>query len=206
MVYSPESLEALKQRVRGVLSKKRFEHTVGVEKAAIHIGGFLMPSRVDELRAAAILHDIAKELSPEEQIRLAKVYDSTFDATDIDSAVLHSFAAPGAVMEQFSDFASADVLDAVCNHTLGKVDMSLFSEIIFISDFIEEGRPYEACRAALAYILRAFRLAEGRAELETALHSTAIMAIDSTLSSLAARGKEPMTETLLTKKSLEAKI
>ncbi|MBQ8371896.1 MAG: bis(5'-nucleosyl)-tetraphosphatase (symmetrical) YqeK [Clostridia bacterium] len=206
MIYSPESLEMLKRRVRSSLTDKRFSHTIGVEMAAIHIGGFIMPTRIDELRAAALLHDIAKELSRAEQVRLARVYNASFSEDGVSDAVLHSFAAPGAVMEQFSSFASPDVLDAICHHTLGKEDMSLFSEIIFVSDFVEEGREYEACRAALLYLLDALDQASSAEEYEAALHRAAIMTIDSTLSSLKRRGKEPMAETLLTKKALEAKI
>lgn len=206
MSFSHSMLEELKVRVRASLSVRRFEHTLGVERAAVHLGNCIMPHKLSELRAAAVLHDIAKEMTRAELIARATEFDPSVDVSRVSDNVLHSLAAPSVVREQFSDFATADVLDAVYHHTLGAEDMSLFTEIIFVSDYIEDSREYYSCREALDHISGAMFCAESMEERVVALHRTAVMVIDNTIESLKRRNIKPMRETLLTKKSLLTKI
>lgn len=84
--------------------------------------------------------------------------------------------------------------------------MSLFDEIIFVSDYIEDSREYYQCRETLDYISGALFCAESMEDRIAALHRTAIIVIDNTIESLKRRKLKPMRETLLTKKSLLAKI
>lgn len=141
-------LGALTEEVSRRVSPKRFSHVLGVERCAALLGEYILPERVNELRAAAILHDVTKELPSDEHIRL--LTESGFPLTDEDKktlGVLHSFTAPIVVKRDFSGFATDDVLLAVKNHTVGTSCMSTFEKIIFVSDYAEDTRTYESCIA-----------------------------------------------------------
>ena len=142
-----EMLESLREEVSERVSKKRFSHILGVERCAAELASYILPEREAELRAAAILHDVTKELTYTEQINIlenAKIF-----LTDEDRAtegVLHSFTAPVVIKRDFKAFATDDILVAVRNHTVGDEDMSTFEKIIFISDYAEDTRTYESCK------------------------------------------------------------
>ncbi|MBQ1261285.1 MAG: bis(5'-nucleosyl)-tetraphosphatase (symmetrical) YqeK, partial [Clostridia bacterium] len=169
MKYSEISLNDLKNDVATRLSKKRFEHTLGVEKMAAYIGEHLLAERVSELRAAAILHDVAKELPDTELLSLMRKSDFSLSDEDFKSSKLyHSFAADALIKRDFPDFASEDILSAVHNHTAGDADMSLFDSIIFLSDFIEEGRVYRDCVDLREMLYKRFNSASNLSEYRAA--------------------------------------
>ena len=123
------------------LSKKRFYHSVSVEKECR-----LLAHRygADDCACciAGLLHDVTRGLSLDEQLTLVNRYDIITDDFQRSSAnLLHAVTAPAAVQELFS-INDADILDAIRYHTTGKPDMSLISKIIFIADFCEPTRQY----------------------------------------------------------------
>ena len=65
-----KSLSELRERVRPYMNEKRFAHTLGVERECVALGSILLPEKVNDLRAAALLHDITKMLSLEKQLKL----------------------------------------------------------------------------------------------------------------------------------------
>ena len=151
MKYSKEILEKLKTEVSARVSPKRFSHILGVERCALELGKIFLPDRLDELSAAAVLHDVTKEIPHENQIKLLE--ESGFLLTEEDkntSGVLHSFSAPLIIKRDFPEFATDDIISAVGNHTVGSENMSVFDKIIFISDYAEDTRVYESCRKVRA--------------------------------------------------------
>ena len=82
MIFNSEMLSNLRTSVKARLSAKRYEHTIGVEAMASRLGWILMPDKIYELRAAALLHDISKEIPYEEQVDLLS--KSTVVYTDED--------------------------------------------------------------------------------------------------------------------------
>ena len=146
MKFTESQIDTLRLEVKKRLSEKRFIHTLGVEKCAVKIGEKLMPTYVDKLRAAALLHDISKEYSEAEHIFLMEKYGFIMTDDDLNAKpIWHSLTADFAVKEHFSDFADPDVLSAVHNHTVGSPDMSVMDEIILLSDYIEPGRMWKQC-------------------------------------------------------------
>ena len=146
MKLSSKELSTLREKVRLSLSEKRFLHTLGVEKAARKIAEFCLPDMKDELSVAALLHDIAKEYDTEALLRF--IDEDGIILSDVDrltAAALHSYAAPCVIKKYFPEYATKEILNACRNHTLGSADMSLFEEIIFIADYIEDGRSYDSC-------------------------------------------------------------
>ena len=146
MSFSVEEIGVLKETVKTRLSEKRFLHTLGVLQAAEKLAGYYAPEYIPEVKVAALLHDITKELPFDVQCEL--INDSTFkiSKTDFENpAILHSFSAPTLIKRDFPKFATEKVLSAVFNHTVGSPDMSVLDEIIFLADFIEETRKYDSC-------------------------------------------------------------
>ena len=146
MIFTKNQIDTLREEMGKRLSRSRFTHTLGVEKMAVRIGEICIPDMVDKLRIAALLHDISKEYSEAEIFSLAKKYNIAFTDEDLASPQLwHSITAAAAIKEEFPEFCDADILSAVVNHTVGSPDMSIFDEIILLSDYIEEGRKYQNC-------------------------------------------------------------
>ncbi len=145
-MFTNEQISALRTSVRKRLSPRRFEHTLGVERAAVSLGRLILPEEVDELACAALLHDIAKELPQEEQTELLR--ESGFDLTENDwetPAVFHSFCAPIIIRADYPAFATEKILSATFRHTVGDEGLSTFDKIIMIADYAEDTRTYPAC-------------------------------------------------------------
>ncbi|MBR5242121.1 MAG: bis(5'-nucleosyl)-tetraphosphatase (symmetrical) YqeK [Clostridia bacterium] len=170
------------------MTEKRFLHTVGVAEMAKRLGEIFLPDQKDELIAAGYLHDIAKEYTERELLSLINELGYELTSSDILSpAVLHAYAAPTVITRDFSEYASEDILSSVFNHTTGADQMSLFDEIIFISDFIEEGRPYEASKTVREELFSRLYMAKSYEEMLLALHMASLSSIESTVKSLEKR-------------------
>ena len=207
MIFDNNSIIKLRSMVKERLSEKRYLHTLGVEKFAVHLGMILIPEQVGELSAAALLHDIAKELSYDEHVNLVK--ESGIEYCDEDLIVkpaIHSLAAIPIIKSDFSEFATDNILSAVANHTLGAPNMSVFDEIIFISDYAEEGRTYRTCIDVRNYLLDNIKEENSLTDNVTALHTASLTSVVSTIDSLERQGEVINTRTLLTKSYLESII
>ena len=195
-----QNIQLLRNRIEKILSKKRFEHTVGVANAAKRLGKIFLPDKKDELICAALLHDIAKELNEQELLELISSTGYLLSDADKESPpVLHAYAAPAVIKRDFPDFADEEILRAVFYHTVGSTDMTLFDEIIFISDFIEDGREYESSIKVRADLFSRLGEAKNRSESLIALHTAVIEAIDSTLLHLIKKNKHINEKTVMTR-------
>ncbi len=146
-IFSEEMLDALREHVKVYQNKKRFRHTCGVEAEAAYLGQCYLPEQVSELRAAALLHDLTKCVSDDEQVALCESYG--IPLSDIDRRTpqtLHGKSAEETIKREFPLYATPAILQAVRLHTTGGAEMSTFDKIIFLSDYIEAGRPYKDCK------------------------------------------------------------
>ncbi len=203
MPLTDKTLDALRDRVRGRLSDKRFAHTAGVEQSVKQLAGILLPRCTDELRVAALLHDITKEYSSEEHMALLHKHGMILSENDRHApALLHSMTAPLVIQRDFPDFATEAVLSAVACHTTGKVGMSIFDKIVFVSDYIEEGRTYTACVAVRNRLFD--MLSDGETPPLHALNAAVVAAMDNTIVSLIGRGAVVSEQTFLARNALVA--
>lgn len=123
----------------------RLKHVLGVRDTAIALGR-LHDVDIDKLEQAALLHDITKYYTNEENIRLIQTYFENSDEIikENNEFILHAFSAY-VVAKTIYKVEDEDVLSAIMNHTIGKAEMSIYEKIIFISDYIEPNRTYESC-------------------------------------------------------------
>ena len=185
MMFSEDKLTYLEEKVKESLSNHRYVHTIGVKNAARKIAEYCYSGDISEIEAAALLHDISKERSVVEQFDMMKESNAKLSDTDLMSEpVFHSFTAPIIINKDFPDFASANILSAVFNHTTGSPDMTLFDEIIFIADYIEEGRRHETCISVRNDLYNAFLTSKDREECIMYLHNATISALENTIINL----------------------
>ncbi len=150
---SEEMLDGLRNEISQRQSKKRFEHTLGVEETAAWLGGIFMPGDVMRLRAAALLHDLTKELSREKQLQILlecdTISDGCLDALSERAHELygsdplwHSVSASKILQREFPEHTDSGICGMVRWHTTGRAGMSAGELIICLSDFIEPTRKY----------------------------------------------------------------
>lgn len=206
MKYTEKQLDSLREIMRGRLSEKRFLHTLGVEKMARKIGKKCLPDRINELCVAALLHDVSKEYSEAEHFLLIEKYNIPMGEEEISQPALwHSLTAAAAIREDFPQYAEADVLSAVYNHTVGSPDMSVFDEIILLSDYIEEGRTYENCVSLRNSFISELDMASSVDEAVLALHRAVAKSLDNNIREFISRGKAFHKRTELTRDAFSAK-
>ncbi len=130
---------ALNAKIKKTLTQKRYKHTLGVADEAVRLAG-IFGADAEKAYVAAMLHDIAKNLSDKEMLKLCKKYGFTPD--DIMSARLdlcHSFIGAEIAREEYR-VTDTDILNAIRYHTTGRGNMSLLEKIVYIADAIEPGR------------------------------------------------------------------
>ena len=172
----------LDEKIKCKISHYRYIHTLGVKNAAVKIARYCYSGDVSEIIAAAMLHDISKEYSEAEQLDMMKESGIYFTDTDMMShQVFHSFTAPYVIKKDFPEFATSNVLSSVFNHTTGAADMSLFDEIIFLADYVEDGRKHQSCITVRDALYDVFSSARDMEECIMHLHLATIMALENTI-------------------------
>ncbi len=145
-IFTQEQIEFLRQKMASILSGYRLHHTMGVEAMAVRLGQLYCPEKISLLQAAALLHDLTKELPREKQLQIFASHGMIATKEELASpATLHAVTASLAISEKFPEFADEGLLSAVRYHTTGRADMSLAEKLIYLADYIEEGRSFDAC-------------------------------------------------------------
>lgn len=122
--------------VKKYLTEERWRHTVGVAVMAAENCSRVRAYEIDAITAAA-LHDCAKYL--EEGAEELKGFVCP---KNVPKPVVHQYS--GAyVAEHTFGVKDEAVLNAIRYHTSGRENMSGLEKLIFLSDFLEEGRTYE---------------------------------------------------------------
>ena len=189
MRCSDAQIDALRERVRGSMSDYRFIHTAEVEKMAARIGELYAPDKLDILRAAALLHDVTKELTPDEQIEMLRVAGEDVAALELAShKTFHARTAVYAILRDHPEFADEELLAAVRYHTTGRADMSICEKIIFLADYIDMSRKFDDCVKLRNYFWDAHPENMSESERERHFLRTILIGLDSTLSSLIEEG------------------
>lgn len=194
--FGATARERLAAEVQKRLSPRRFAHTKGVEETAAAMAALYCPEKEEMLRAAALLHDVTKELPQEEQKEILARHGVTLRADEAAAPeVLHGMTAALIIPEEFPTFAAPELISAVRWHTTGCAGMSLTDAIICLADTIEPGRTYPACVALRNRFFGAHP--EGMEPVARAgwLARVLLDSLEGTLTSLAERGKPVSQDT-----------
>jgi len=210
LFFGPDRIEELRGRVARELSEKRMEHVNAVEDMAFRIGLLFYGSDSDTLnliRAAALLHDVTKELTDEEQLLILAEHSVKPLAEDIASMpTIHALTAALIIPERFPEFADARLVDAVRYHTTGREGMSIIEKIIFLADYIDETRTYPSCVALREEFFDSKPQNMSDEEKVMHLDRAALKSIDNTLSYLESKGRCIHPLTLAARSDLKARL
>ena len=139
-------LDTLRENVKGSMSPKRFVHTAAVEEMVARLCALYCPEYTLQLRAAALLHDLTKELTPEAQEELCAAYDiPTDDLQRLSPKTYHAKTAAARILRDYPQFADTIIVDAVRWHTTGHAGMTLTEKLLYLADYIEYGRTHDSC-------------------------------------------------------------
>ena len=205
MSFNEKDLLELSNSLKQRLSEERYRHTLGVERAALALGKYCLSSRISQLRAAALLHDVAKELSFEKLEEILRQTDGITESDYLSPPVFHSLAAPFIIKNEYPRFATEDILRAVKYHTTASPDMSVFDEIIFVADFIEDTRSYSASRELREKLFSELSLSRSTNESIISLHRAVVWILDFTVGYLKSKNKYINERTVVARKELSQK-
>lgn len=130
--------EELYEDVKNMLSEKRFNHSERVVKRAVEYAT-IYNVNIEVIKLVAIAHDIAKELTEEENQEYIYKYNIKLD--DIEKANKSLWHAKiGAYICKEKYGFTEDMVNSVRYHTTGRENMSILEKIIYLADATEEGR------------------------------------------------------------------
>ena len=141
MALDKKTRQAYIQRLKPMLSEKRFEHSLNVAAEAVKLAK-KYGADMEKAETAGLLHDILKDTPADKQLKI--ISDFGIIMTDVElSAKRFWHAISGAVYIRTElGIDDPEIFDAVRYHTTGRKNMSLLEKVIFIADFISKDRDY----------------------------------------------------------------
>ena len=190
-------LDTLREDVKSNMSPKRFVHTAAVEEMIARLCALYCPEHTLPLRAAALLHDLTKELSPEAQEELCAAYDiPTDDLQRLSPKTYHAKTAAARIVRDFPQFADTIIVDAVRWHTTGHAGMTLTEKLLYLADYIDDTRRFDDCVELRKYFYDGLSKAKDQKDRYVCLLKTLILSFDMTVSSLKNEGAPVDSDTL----------
>ncbi len=155
------------------MKQSRIEHTYRTAKMAIILAK-LHGVDIDKAIKSALLHDIGKYVTPED---LAKQNIAVIkDAYSCPLPVQHCYTSE-AIARTVLGESDELILRAIVNHTTGDRGMTDLEKVIFLADYVEEGRSFDGVDEVRAVCYRSLNLGMR-------------MAIEKTLEFIKAKGGE----------------
>lgn len=119
---------------------KRFNHSIGVAVTCIEIAkSNNVNLDFDKLFIAGLLHDYSKYTSISEYERLLDKYCLDKGVLKENKKVLHGICGYLVVLDELN-ISDEDILNAIKYHVFGNDNMSVYEEIVYLSDFVEPNR------------------------------------------------------------------
>lgn len=185
------NFEFFSNLVKSLQTPKRFRHTLGVQKEAEVLGRIYMPSKVDKLSLAGLLHDITKDFKKEKQIELCKEYDIYVDYENLIPKLLHSKTGCEYSRRLFGvDIIDDEIYSGIFYHTTGREGMTMFESIIYLADYIEEGRDFSDCVFLRKFFYDNLSKAENFEDKLQVLQKTMLKSFDLSIRNLIEEGKQ----------------
>lgn len=143
---------------REMLSAKRFHHVQCVRDAAVQLAK-QFGADVHKAEIAALLHDITKELPPQENLRWLERGGIIYAmGGPIAEKLWHAYTGALYAREELG-VEDGEILDAIFYHTTGRANMTLLDKIIYVADKTSAERTYDGVEL-LREPLRAGKLDE----------------------------------------------
>ncbi len=135
------TVDEIRDYAKSVMSESRFKHTENVAREARRLAEYWNVDG-DSAYLAGLIHDIAKEIPYNQAIKMLESFGYIPDDTERENgSLLHGPLAAYIARDKFG-IKEEEILNAVRFHTTGRSDMDMLEKIIYVADFIEEGRIY----------------------------------------------------------------
>lgn len=133
--------EDLERAVRPRLTEKRFCHSQCVAAAAAELAQ-RYGADPEKARLAGILHDVMKDTSGEEQLKIMEEAGIILDDAQLRLPNLWHAMAGAAFAERALGVTDPEILGAIRWHTSGRSGMTLLEKVLFVADYISADRDY----------------------------------------------------------------
>ena len=188
-MITESELHALRDELGSKMSEKRYRHTLAVEQMVIRLGELYAPEKLLTLRAAALLHDVTKEYSPDQHLMIFAREGMMLTREDLLAPkTFHARTAVVVIRENYPEFCEDEVLSCVRWHTTGKRGMSLCEKLVYLADYIDLSRTFENCVRLREFFFGAPLERMSENERLSHLRDTLILSYDMTISDLLAEG------------------
>ena len=134
-------LEVADTFARSRLSDARYEHTLRVADTAEDLA-LVHDLDADRARLAALLHDAAREIGPDESLTLADKWNVNVGESERQSPKLLHGPVAAELARRELGIDDEEVLEAVRAHTTGKPEMGPLAHVLYVADKIEPARDY----------------------------------------------------------------
>ena len=172
-------MEALEPIVIRLLHPNRVAHVLGCRDEAVKMAAH-WGENVTNAARAGILHDITKVLDGPLQLTLCAAYGKVLsDFSRKYPKTLHALTGSLVAEKIFGE--NEAVVEAICNHTTGRANMTTLEKIIYVADYMEPCRDFPGVEK-----LREFAYSD----LDAALK----LGLEMTLEHLARQGNEVSPE------------
>ena len=191
-------LNGLREQLAKKISPKRFAHTLAVEEMVARLCAVYCSQYTMQLRAAALLHDITKELTTEEQIALCQRFGLSVTKTDVLSPkTFHARTAAELIVAEYPEFADPLIVNAVRWHTTGRKAMTLCEQLLYLADYIDASRTFDSCVLLRKHFWDAKPQNMSEAERLKHLYQTMVYSFDLTIEDLLESGVPIAEDTIL---------
>lgn len=189
IMITEEMLSRLREDVKDGMSEKRYRHTLGVEREAAALCAVYAPEKKNEMRAAALLHDITKEYSLEKQLKICERFGIIVNTLDkMAPKTFHAKTAAALLGELYPEYDIPDIVSAVRYHTTGRADMSICECILYLADYIEDTRTFPDCVRLRGYFYTGLAKCGTENDKLALLYDTMTLSFDMTIKGLVEDG------------------
>lgn len=135
------SYQKMLTKLSKALSAQRLEHSIGVEETAVKLAK-LYDADIQKARIAGLLHDCARDIPLDIQLKMAIDFGILLDETESFEKVLIHGPLGEIIARRDYGVQDDEILKAIRLHTTGDEDMTVLDKIIFLSDYIEPHRNF----------------------------------------------------------------
>ena len=200
-----EMLDELRADLAHQMSQKRYTHTCAVEEMIQRLSELYCPDATMELRAAALLHDLTKEESLQNQLQMCREFGIMVRSEDVLAPkTFHAKTAAAKIGRDYPAFATDTVVLAVRWHTTGHAGMTLTEQLLYLADYIDESRKFPDCVRLREYFWGACPEKMDCEKRLAHLRDTLILSYDMTMHNLLAESVPISPDTVLSRNELIA--
>lgn len=135
-------IDEYKALLKSRLNEKRYLHSLAVADEAVRLAELY---GADKCKAylAGLLHDITKNASNEEHLKIFKAFGIMLTDVEMSAQKLWHAISGSAYVRHFLNIDNEEVINAIRYHTTAKANMSRLETVLYLADFTSLDRDYE---------------------------------------------------------------